>query len=64
MFNSETTIGKGFKTLVWVVISAAVTAALGFVTNNPDLFNPVIVSAVNILLVLLKNFLNPEVKNI
>lgn len=59
-----TTVDKTIKTLTWVVISAAITAAAGFITNHPNLFNPIVVAAVNVLLVAGKNFFDREVPNI
>lgn len=61
--NSNTTIGKGFKTLLWVVLSGAITAGLAYISGNPALFNPYVVAAVNILSVLVKNLFNTKVKN-
>ncbi len=63
-FNGKTTFSKGIKVLVWAGFSAVVVAVLSGVTNNPDLFSPQWVVVANVLLVAVKNFIDPKVKNI
>lgn len=62
--NTNTTTGKTLKTLAWVVVSAAVMAALSFITGHKELFNTETVMGANIALVAIKNLLDPKVKNI
>lgn len=63
-FNANTTTGKAVKTIVWVAVSAAVTALISYFSSNPSVFNPVIVGVVNVVLVALKNFFDKSVPNI
>ena len=59
-----TTVGKTIKTLIWIGISGAIAYLLKFLTDNPDLFNPVTVGIINIVLVAGKNFFDPRIKNV
>jgi hypothetical protein len=63
-FLNDTAIGKSVKVLIYVAVSGAVTALIAFLADNPDLFNPYVVGLVNIVLVALRNFVNPKVNNI
>lgn len=64
MPNDNTTVGKTLKTLIWVAVSAGVMALLSYVTGHKELFNPYTVTAANVLLVAVKNFADPRVRNI
>ena len=63
MFKN-TTLGKGLKTLVWLVLANAVVFVATQVTSHPDLYNPAIVSAANVLGVVVKNLFDSTVKNV
>lgn len=63
LLNGETTLSKGIKTLLWVVVTNVVVAVLTTLVNKPDLYNPTVVSLANVLLVLVKNYTDPQVKN-
>lgn len=62
--NDKTALGKTIKTLVWVGVSAGVTALFSYIVNNPSLFNPYTVMVANVVFVALKNILNPDVPNV
>ena len=62
--NTDTTVGKTVRTLVWVVISGAVMAAVSYITGHKEYFSPYTVTLANVILVAGKNFLDPQVKNI
>lgn len=64
VLNQNTTLGKTLKTLLWVGLSAAVTAIVANVTERPELFNPYVVGAANLVAVFLKNLVDPKVSNI
>jgi len=58
-----TTVDKTIKTLAWVAVSSALMAVASFVTQNQDLFSPLYIAGANIVLVFLKNFADPKVRN-
>ena len=64
VFTKDTVVGKGSRVLVWLVVANAGVAGLSFVANNPELYDPKLVSLANLLLVLVINYFNPKVKNI
>ena len=61
---TDTTVGKTLKTLVYLVISNVIATVAVYVSGHQELFNPYVVSIVNLVAVLGKNFLDPQVKNI
>lgn len=58
----DTTLGKTLKTTGFVVVSAAVGYWLSAVQGNPALFG-VYTPIVNIVLVAIKNLVDPNVKD-
>ena len=63
ILNAKTAVGKSTKTALWVLVSTTVMAILSTVLNKPELFSPQVVAVANVVLVLLKNVLDPSVKN-
>ena len=63
MFKEGTTLQKGYKTLLWVILANVVMAVLSYITNNKELFNPQWVGLANVILVLGKNYFDPKVRN-
>ena len=61
---NDTALGKTVKVLVYVAISGAISALIAFLADKPDLFNPYIVGLINLVLVAVKNFIDPQVKNV
>jgi hypothetical protein len=61
---NDTALGRTVKVLVYVAISGAVTALIAFFADKPDLFNPYVVAGINLVLVALKNFFDPKVRNL
>jgi hypothetical protein len=51
---SKTQLWALVKTALYLMASAALTALTSFVTQNQDLFNPMVFMAINWVLVLLK----------
>ena len=64
LINNKTTVGKSGKTLLWTALSVILVSVVSTIIDKPDLFNPVVVAAANIILVFLKNVVDPAVKNI
>jgi len=62
-FN-DTSLGKSLKVLVWIAISGAIAYLAKFFTDNPAYFSPYTVGIINIVLVLLKNLVDPKMKNV
>ena len=62
--NNKTTIGKSSKTLLWTAVSIILVSVVSTIIDRPELFNPVVVAAANIILVFVRNFVDPDVKNI
>jgi hypothetical protein len=62
--DTNTTVGKSAKTLIWVVVANVAVYVLTIVISRPELFNPMAVGIANVLLVAGKNFVDPAVKNI
>lgn len=62
--NNKTTVGKTVKTLLWIAVTNAIVAVLTYVTDHPELYTVTTVSSANILLVLIKNLLDDNVKNV
>ena len=64
LINSKTATGKTGKTLLWTALSVILVSVVSTIIDRPELFNPVVVAAANIILVFLKNVVDPAVKNI
>jgi len=60
----KTTVGRFVISLGFAVGSLVVAQVGVFVTNNPDVFHPVTLLAINAVLFGLKNLFNPKVRNI
>ena len=61
---NDTALGRTVKVLIYVAISGAVSALIDFFADEPDLFNPYVVGLINLVLVAVKNFIDPKVKNV
>ena len=61
---NDTALGRTVKVLIYVAISGAVSALIAFFADEPDLFNPYVVGLINLVLVAVKNFIDPKVKNV
>lgn len=59
----KTTLKQAGVTLGMVAVVAALNAAIAFLSNNPDLFNPVVGGGIYFILEFLANWLNPSVPN-
>lgn len=59
----STTVGKTLRAAIYLAISAAIASVVANIQNNPLLFG-VYTPFINILLVALRNLVNPNVKNL
>jgi len=59
---TNTTVGKMAKTALWVAVSAIIAFLIAQIAKTPELFGP-LTPLVNIVLVGVKNFVDPKVKN-
>ena len=64
LVNNTTAVGKSGKTLLWTAGAVILVSVVSTIIDRPELFNPVVVAAANIILVFLKNFIDSDVKNI
>ena len=62
--NFNTTVGKFIISLAFAVATLIVAQVTQFVTNNSAIFSPFWLLVINAVLFGVKNFLNPNVKNI
>lgn len=60
----DTTLGKFIVSLGFAVLALVVAQVAQFVTNNQSLFTPVTLLVINAVLFAVKNFLDPNIKNI
>lgn len=64
---NNTATGKAIKVVIYIAVAGAVDALLAAIANKPELFVflPVVaVGIINVILVAIRGYLNPKVKNI
>lgn len=59
----DTAVGKTLRAAIYLGVSAAVAGVIAAIENDPTLFG-VVTPIVNLVLVLGKNYFDPNVKNI
>lgn len=59
----DTTVGKSLKAAIYLAVSALVSALIAAIADNPVLFG-IFTPIVNVILVVVKNFFDPHVRNI
>lgn len=59
----DTAVGKTLRAAIYLAVSAGIAAIIAGIQNNPLLFG-IATPIINALLVMLKNLLDPNVKNI
>ena len=67
LVNNTTAVGKLGKVFLWVAVVDAIAAALAIILGRPDLFNPQVIAllnGLNLLLVFVKNLIDPKIPNI